>query len=103
MYVPFWTRDTGTSSVNTGFFERQPGTKPGTTCVRPGTKDYDHGTTDDGAALNELNGLQSYKVTKFLAGGVPRDGRWKAGNFHRKKLSNCGMVRNTSEYFGLLP
>jgi len=31
-------RDTGTSSVNTGFFERQPGTKPGTTCVQPETK-----------------------------------------------------------------
>jgi hypothetical protein len=36
VYVPRWTRDTGTSPVNTGFFERQPGTKPGTTCVRPG-------------------------------------------------------------------
>ena len=26
----------------------------------------------------------------------------EGGNFHRKKLSNCGMVR-CSEYFGLLP
>src|SRR5882724_8039642 len=31
-------RYTVTSSVNTGFFERQPATKPVTTCVRPVTK-----------------------------------------------------------------
>ncbi len=80
VYVPLWTRDTGTSSVNTGFFERQPGTKPGTSCVRPGTKDCDHGTTDDGAALNELNGLNGFKFHSYngvvMAEGVP--GVWNA-------------------------
>ena len=91
MCVPLWTRDTGTSSVNTGFFERRPGTKPETTCVRPGTKDYDHGTpdygtTDDGAALNELHGFKFHSYNGVvMAEGVPEV--WNA-NVGRKKRND---------------
>ena len=50
VYVPLWTRNTVTGSVNTGFFERQPATKPVTTCVQPVTR-------PTGKELNGLNEL----------------------------------------------
>jgi hypothetical protein len=92
VYVPLWTRNTVTSSVNTGFFERQPATKPVTTCVRPGTKDYDHGTTDDGAALNELHGFKFHSYNGVvMAEGVPEV--WNANGGGRNEMILPAIAR----------
>jgi len=63
VYVPLWTRNTVTGSVNTGFFERQPATKPGTTCVQPVTNPCRGG----GNGLHELHELNSYIVIRVFS------------------------------------
>ena len=67
---------------------------------------------NDGAAVGILARQGIALRAKVLFLNLPQVGAIKCnwyrlrpvegGNFHRKKLSKCGMVRNGSEYFGLV-